>query len=318
MQITFHLSKSLLQPHLILLMGDLMDDGAYTENEWLSHYHRFIRIFSFTNSTIRMEAIIGNHDIRRSKKLTERMFSSHFGLLSRVFVFQSFVFYVLDSNLLVTPTLQDVDLRSSLHHLISQVRDESLIPIILTHIPLYRHTEEECQNIDVNVAFLQRFLLREGHTMSDEWENGIFHHQNQPNKEVINQRVTNHILEILSPSLVLSAHTHYHCEYKHTYHSAISHSNSPSTTSTSTSTSIPEITISTLNWRNRVDPSYVVLSLLPHTPLIYHLTKCHLPNENVIFGIYLLSLCIVVVVLMRRLCLFLSSKYSISSVPKQE
>ena len=103
---------------------------------------------------------------------------------------------------------------------------------------------------------------------------------------MVNAVDSDYILSTLRPRLILSGHTHYSCHYRHEKYD------------------VTEITVSTFNWRNRDDPSFV-LALIdkdlpvgsgdergPHPNI--RLQRCYLPSESTVVGTYCVGAVVVV------------------------
>jgi UDP-2,3-diacylglucosamine pyrophosphatase LpxH len=90
------------------------------------------------------------------------------------------------------------------------------------HFPLYRKNEKKCTGIDAPP-----------HEQQNQ--------ENRPKWEVISQEATTLLLESFEPRLVLSGHTHHGCYLIH-------------------DGGTPELTIPSFSWRNRNNPSFVMVS----------------------------------------------------------
>ncbi len=88
------------------------------------------------------------------------------------------------------------------------------------------------------------------------------------------EEATQKIFDKIKPGFVFSGHSHYNCFYKHP------NGNHPFSTTTfgaipssswvtiTTKQGVQEVTVSTFNWRNRIDPSFVLATVQksPNTP----------------------------------------------------
>lgn len=215
----------------------------------------------------------GNHDIRGNQRVSEELFDRVFGNRFRIMSMRGYTFVFVDSN----------SLYSSHRDIFEELKGDippSSPTILFSHMPLYRYSEEVCLQLDANCPLLERFSLSYDHTRTqcDEFRNGTFYHRNIPNVEVVNEHVSSELLDIFQPLLVVSGHLHYFCHHIHIYADSLSLKGGMYTSH--------EVTIPTLNWRNRVDPSFVILDLDEDGSV--SLRKCSLPNEMAVFGIYLI------------------------------
>ena len=95
--------------------------------------------------------------------------------------------------------------------------------MLLQHFPLYRPSEVNCSGVDAPPAD----------------ERAI---ENTERKDVVSREATRQLLHWLRPRLVLSGHTHHSCFVVH-------------------SDGTPELTIPSFSWRNRNNPSFVLVSM---------------------------------------------------------
>uniref|UniRef100_H2YVN7 Calcineurin-like phosphoesterase domain-containing protein n=1 Tax=Ciona savignyi TaxID=51511 RepID=H2YVN7_CIOSA len=123
-------------------------------------------------------------------------------------------------------------------------------PILLTHFPLFRESDEKCLEFDAK---------------------DISHKYVE--QETLTESASSELIKLLHPRLVLSGHTHNTCVYRH----------GDGTT---------EITVASFSWRNRIDPSFYLLTVSDET---YEAVKCNLPLESTVFIIYALAACFGVV-----------------------
>ena len=92
------------------------------------------------------------------------------------------------------------------------------------HFPLYRKTEMHCTGVDAPPPEEKQVTNRE------KWE-------------VVSKEMSSTLLSLIRPRLVLSGHTHHGCYLVH-------------------EDGTPEMTIPSFSWRNRNNPSFVLVSLL--------------------------------------------------------
>ena len=87
-------------------------------------------------------------------------------------------------------------------------------------------------------------------------------------QDVLSQEATDHLLTTVDPRLVFTAHTHNYCYTEH---------------SGKKGKIIPEWTVPSFTWRNRDDPSFMLLSITTNNQRVSH---CYLPRETTIFWSY--------------------------------
>lgn len=141
-------------------------------------------------------------------------------------------------------------------------------------------------------------------------------HKNRAGYDVVGQAASEHILRTLQPRFVISAHTHYTCESVH-------------------SDGTPELTISTMNWRNRKvrclatcvtgrksqkvlcvqDASFHLISV-SKSDIAYR--QCHGANEVVVYVLYALAILALALLISRAMCAPCSSPGSRNSFSKKD
>ena len=126
-------------------------------------------------------------------------------------------------------------------------------PILLSHFPLFRSSDLDCDEPDSDYNPNEKVNIR-------------------PRLGCLTKRATEHLLRKLQPRLSLNGHTHYGCVKKHTVQlDANEH------------LLVNEYTLSSFNYRNRANPSFLLL-LANSTE--FHVTRCMIPNENYLFLVY--------------------------------
>ncbi|XP_071347454.1 metallophosphoesterase 1 isoform X1 [Trachinotus anak] len=82
--------------------------------------------------------------------------------------------------------------------------------------------------------------------------------------DVLSKEASQRLLQWFKPRLILSGHTHSGCEVLH-------------------DNKYPEISVPSFSWRNRNNPSFILASVSPGS---YSLSKCFLPEESTVIGVY--------------------------------
>ncbi|XP_029381331.1 metallophosphoesterase 1 isoform X2 [Echeneis naucrates] len=82
--------------------------------------------------------------------------------------------------------------------------------------------------------------------------------------DVLSKEASQRLLQWFKPRLILSGHTHSGCEVLH-------------------DNKYPEISVPSFSWRNRNNPSFILASVSPGS---YALSKCFLPEESTVIGVY--------------------------------
>eukprot|EP01090_Pellita_catalonica_P007114 TRINITY_DN17725_c0_g1_i1.p1 TRINITY_DN17725_c0_g1~~TRINITY_DN17725_c0_g1_i1.p1 ORF type:complete len:401 (-),score=38.72 TRINITY_DN17725_c0_g1_i1:25-1227(-) len=301
MKMSFRATITIFSPDLVVLLGDSLDRGhKYSDSEiWYEKdLSRFINLFGSVNNSATI-ILVGNHDIgfhssiRRSRIDRWRdVFGPSTDLLS--FADSKYFFVKLDSinsrnfaNASICRNKEDsisctcnqtkAELDACVEILKEQAGKAKQV-ILLTHFPLFRENERECTKIDITkeiVAEYGEFSLRKN------WIDGQFDYSNLEEKDVMGKVQTEFLLRTIQPTFVFSGHTHYFCEYTHRLPNGRG--------------DVKEVTVSTFNWRNRVDPSFV-LAVISSNKVEYGV--CYLPRESDVAKLYILFLVFYISILM--------------------
>jgi len=148
-----------------------------------------------------------------------------------------------------------------------ELPEDSPAPILIQHFPLYRETEMKCTGVDAPPPEAKPITNRES------WD-------------VVSKEMSDKLLELIKPRLVLSGHTHHGCHIVH-------------------QDGTPEMTIPSFSWRNRNNPSFV-LGII--TPDKYAVSKCFIPRESTVIALYIMAALSVLLANMRLVYIHLKSR----------
>lgn len=279
MQVSFKASLTLLQPNLVIILGDVFDEGLIASPEEFRQYtNRFHEVFpihqhkvtvkagnKFQSSPVRSIVVVGNHDIGFHDRmialepLLRRRFEVAFNTtLVHEVKFGNEHFIVVNSMALEgdNPYCNVCsDAVSQIEEISARLKsnNNSKRPILLTHFPLYRLNDELCYEADA----------AEGTERTKPF---------RPNYDCISKESTQFLIKSLNPKLVLTGHTHNGCFKIHEPEH------------------IPEYTVASFSWRNRRNPSFLVIKFCSGDT--FSVGKCFLPNEHSIAFIYFVCLLI--------------------------
>lgn len=257
---SFVVADFLFKPDVVLVLGDILDEGLIASNsefeEYVTRFHSVFPIRSETQSLI----LVGNHDIGFhdrvlyfEPKLRQRFESAFNTSLVQVRKIahsgQNYTFVAINSmamegdecSLCSAAESQIMAVSRSLSH--SPRR-----PVLLSHFPLFRESDQFCNEPD----------------SADPEEKLI---EFRPRIDCISEESSDKLISNLRPGLVLTGHTHSGCITEHEYsgHRVVEH------------------TVASISWRNRADPSFLLISFCPDDILV---SKCFVPNEWLIICIY--------------------------------
>ncbi|MEE6464506.1 hypothetical protein FKM82_006282 [Ascaphus truei] len=237
----------LLQPDIVFILGDLFDEGKWSNSKaWAEDVARFQSMFRHPPHTELM-VIVGNHDIGFHHEMTTHKlnrFEKVFNITSGKVVSRKGINFVLVNSIglegdgCAICKAAETQLVKVSHKLnCSRMRNNPDVnqecrdveqlppsaPILLQHYPLYRKSDSECTGED---------------SASPEEKKVLF----QERYDVLSQAASQKLLRLLQPRLILSGHTHNACKVLH-------------------GGNVPEISVPSFSWRNRNNPSFILVLL---------------------------------------------------------
>ncbi|CAF1053801.1 unnamed protein product [Adineta ricciae] len=260
---SFQSARFLFDPHVIFFLGDVTDEGKWcSDDEWEATVQRFHSLFAVPTDT-KVYVLAGNHDVGfhyavsdgRLKRFESSFQAPHVRLITidnnddnLYFILINSVAFEGDQCRLCMRAEKELN---EIVQDLKQVRTWTR-PILLSHFPLYRPSDENCtQYIQSSSSFTSsRFtLLKERY-------------------DVLSQEASQHLLETIQPRLIFTGHTHDFCYTRHIG---------------TNGRIIPEWTVPSFSWRNRDDPSLMLLSITTNNERVSH---CYLPRESTVFWSY--------------------------------
>ncbi|XP_063779513.1 metallophosphoesterase 1 isoform X2 [Pseudophryne corroboree] len=236
----------LLQPDIVFILGDLFDEGKWSNSKaWENDVARFQSMFRHPPHT-ELIVVVGNHDIGFHYEMTVhklRRFEGVFNVTSGKVVSRKGINFVLVNSValegdgcVICRAAEDQIIDVSRRLNCSRMKDHpdfvkkcvnlDLLPpsasILLQHYPLYRKSDSDCTGEDSASPEEKKVLFTEKY-------------------DVLSQDASQKLLQLVQPRLILSGHTHSAC--------TVLHGN------------IPEISVPSFSWRNRNNPSFMMMSI---------------------------------------------------------
>ncbi|RWS13236.1 hypothetical protein B4U79_01001 [Dinothrombium tinctorium] len=270
MYVSFLAATHLFVPESVFFLGDILDEGQIASKEEFEVYtKRYEQIFA---SSAKRVVVAGNHDVGFHDRLLffdpylrvrfEKAFNSS---LVEMFEIKGVKFVVVNSM-----ALEGDDC-----HLCYEAFDEinrlgkklssdcqnfaTCRPVLLMHFPLYRESDEICNEIDSDFSAARTAKFK-------------------PKIDCVSRESTDFILKKLKPRVVFTGHTHHGCLVRHT------------------EAAIEEWTLASFSWRNKRSPSFLLAIISAND---YKIAKCVLPNEVTVIGTYVCALISLIVYLVK-------------------
>lgn len=265
---SFVTAVQLFDPKLIAILGDILDEGQIaTTQEFADYVARFHSLFPFPfDDNHRMIVVVGNHDI---------------GFHDRVIALE--------------PVLRERFEKGFNTSLVKEIKFKGLTFVSINSMAmdfdgctLCKTAANEIDRLgkrlkmnSIRPVVMTHFpLFRSGDFHCNETDSCKSPSKFREGTDCLNRESTDVIVHILNPSLVLNGHTHSSCITKHR--------------------TFTEYTVASFNWRNRKDPSFLLIHLCPSTDggVAYSVSKCFLPNEWLVIMVYSVvgSICLLILV----------------------
>lgn len=302
MKASFKRAYRVLKPHTLLVLGDISDWGRKsTEEQWKSVVDRFNDMAKpFLGLSYHVSA--GNHDIGDFYQITptllHRFVNTFPGLDetgSAIFTIRNISFVSLNAMALACDacpmhgSMQKVvevaqsalqtgsngsqqltEYTGQMDSTTSSSANAFQRPVLLLHLPLYRADESVCDSVDaprcapwheLEGGCLPLFASAQSSKL----------YTLTPYRSMIDMLSLNtsrYLLSALKPSLVLSAHAHRFCDRV-------------------LDDGTREITVSTFTWRNRDDPSFLLINF--YKDGTRDIRQCCLPRESFVLAFHVLQ-----------------------------
>ncbi|XP_038208453.1 metallophosphoesterase 1-like [Zerene cesonia] len=269
------------QPDVVFVLGDLFDEGEWTDDKQFNAYvERFYKLFPVPQTT-KLHVVMGNHDIgfhnRIRKRALQRFIEllnaptvQHLVLKGSHFILVNSMALEGDSCNMCAEARKEISLISnklskcSKDNKFCEFGGQNLNysrPILMQHFPLYRISDSVCTESDAPPLPERNKLFR-------------------LKIDALSKEGTDFVIKNLKPRVVFGGHTHHGCLLKHNYGKI----------------DFLEYSVPSFSWRNRPDPKYMLVSISPDE---YAVNKCGLPMEVTMIATAVIMLFCLVVYMFR-------------------
>ncbi|XP_046960739.1 metallophosphoesterase 1 homolog [Vanessa cardui] len=270
---------TLHKPDIVFVLGDLFDEGEWTDNKQFKNYvKRFFDLFSLPSS-IKMYVVVGNHDIgfhhrirrgfaQRFSKLLKAPSVQHIAIKNNHFVLLNSMALEGDSCNLCTEARKQIEnvsdtllkcSKNSMHCFNSEGTYNYSQPILMQHFPLYRVSDAVCTEPDAPPLPERNKLFR-------------------LKIDALSLEATKYLIKKIKPRAAFGGHTHHGCLVEH-YYEDIGGSR------------FLEYSVPSFSWRNRPDPKYILATIAPDA---YEVEKCGLPRETTLILTAVIMICVLI------------------------
>ena len=257
---SFVTAGSLFQPDMVLMLGDILDEGLIASDPEFEEYtQRFHSVFPVSEQAKSL-ILVGNHDIGFHNRVLyfepklrhrfEKAFNTSLVHVSDIpHSGHKYTFISINSMAMHGDNCSLCsEAESHVQQIGRSLSDSAHRPILLSHFPLFRTSDELCSEPD-----------------SAEPDDKLIEFRDRI--DCMSEESSELLISNLKPQLVLTGHTHNGCVMRHSYdgHEVVEH------------------TVASFSWRNRADPTFLLISFCPNN---IYVTKCFIPNEVLIILVY--------------------------------
>ena len=299
MRTAFHTAVRQLEPDLIFILGDILDEGKWsflpedfrrTTGRYRKYFSRYVNSMA-TKKKIDLHVLTGNHDVGFHydvDNIKVHRFEKSFNASKVKFVSEKGVNFLLlnsvlmrnDSCALCLETQKQLREAKAVLDCI-QISSKKSISKKCSDLVKKHEVEELIPDVKPDKIsqpiILQHFPLyraNESSCFSADW-NSLNLNISKPLEQdwdVLSKQTSRNLVDMFNPRLVFSGHSHYNCEIWHRYFA-------------DQRRKVLEVTVNSFSWRNNDNPKILLLTIDRNS---YTYSLCHLPRESAQFAIYCL------------------------------
>ncbi|XP_046481548.1 per1-like protein PGAP5 isoform X1 [Neodiprion pinetum] len=264
----FQTAMTIHKPELVFILGDIFDEGLWCSSAEFDRYvARFNSLFYIPQNT-QLYVVAGNHDM-----------GFHYKIIP--YLNQRFV------NAMNAPSVKRVSVRGNHFVLMNSMAlegdgcflckpTEMALNRIAKQLKCTKGIGSSCKSKDILKQYSKPILLqhypmyRESDEIChevDEAPANIKSEKFRERWECLSKEASEQLLDIMEPRLIVNGHTHHGCRRIHREN-------------------ILEFTVPSFSWRNKNNPSFL---LGVFTPNNYSVSKCYMPVETTVIGIYIIG-----------------------------
>ncbi|XP_046481549.1 per1-like protein PGAP5 isoform X2 [Neodiprion pinetum] len=276
----FQTAMTIHKPELVFILGDIFDEGLWCSSAEFDRYvARFNSLFYIPQNT-QLYVVAGNHDMGFHYS-TLNLSGAVFELSVMAWLRFGFV------NAMNAPSVKRVSVRGNHFVLMNSMAlegdgcflckpTEMALNRIAKQLKCTKGIGSSCKSKDILKQYSKPILLqhypmyRESDEIChevDEAPANIKSEKFRERWECLSKEASEQLLDIMEPRLIVNGHTHHGCRRIHREN-------------------ILEFTVPSFSWRNKNNPSFL---LGVFTPNNYSVSKCYMPVETTVIGIYIIG-----------------------------
>ncbi|XP_075152076.1 per1-like protein PGAP5 [Haematobia irritans] len=273
MRRSFQASLFLHKPDIIFVLGDLFDEGDMVDHV---EFGEFVRRFrSHFQASVPVISAVGNHDVGFHYKM-HPYFMDRF---ENEFNNTGVEIYTLRDNhfVFINSMAMENDACIFCDSAVKQLHKVADILNCLKQNSTCKDREVLRQHKRYSrPIILQHFPTYRKSDLSCREHDAPLMEDYREQWEVLSKNSTDWLGKLLHPRLAFSGHSHNYCFFINRW-------------------GIEEYTVASFSWRNKINPSFLMVSLNPTSHMVY---KCNMLEQNTVYTLYTVAavLCLLLII----------------------
>uniref|UniRef100_A0A1B0FEQ8 Metallophosphoesterase 1 homolog n=1 Tax=Glossina morsitans morsitans TaxID=37546 RepID=A0A1B0FEQ8_GLOMM len=276
MRRAFQASITIHYPDVVFILGDLFDEGYFVNQHYFREYIRRFRSYFHTPQHIRLISIAGNHDIGfhyRMQPYVVNRFKRHLNYTGIHLYTVNKVHFILINSMAM-----ENDGCSFCKNALKDLYNIKDKLDCLRNV----HTCPDMETIQNHQYYSRPIVMQHFPTFrtsdkSCEEHDYLELEEYREKWEVLSRNSTDWLGELLQPRLSFAGHSHHYCHSINRW-------------------GVDEYTLASFNWRNKINPSFLMATLTPENHLV---SKCNMLEQQTVVNVYLCAIFLIIVALVR-------------------
>lgn len=277
---SFQTAITYFQPEAVFFLGDLFDEGQWSSDQQFQQYvERFNSLFYVDKTKTKIYVMAGNHDIGFHYVITpylNKRFKDTFKTKSvKTVVIKGIPFVIINSMAFEgDECFLCRTVATSLKNVGEKLQEACVKRSSKVNVDI------DCDNLPKPILLSHFPLYRQSDSHCNQTDSAPPSEKEEKFREswdCISRDSSQLLLEEVKPRLILSGHTHHGCLTVHN--------------------DVPEWTVPSFSWRNKKNPSFLLAKFSQNS---VDIEKCHMPDENSLYFIYVFFTTIMILALFKR------------------
>uniref|UniRef100_D3TPS9 Metallophosphoesterase 1 homolog n=1 Tax=Glossina morsitans morsitans TaxID=37546 RepID=D3TPS9_GLOMM len=276
MRRAFQASITIHYPDVVFILGDLFDEGYFVNQHYFREYIRRFRSYFHTPQHIRLISIAGNHDIGfhyRMQPYVVNRFKRHLNYTGiHLYTVNKVHFILINSMAMENDGCSFC--KNALKDLYNIKDKLDCLRNVHTCPDMETIQNHQCYSRPI---VMQHFPTYRKSDKSCKEHDYLEIEEYREKWEVLSRNSTDWLGELLQPRLSFAGHSHNYCHSINRW-------------------GVDEYTLASFNWRNKINPSFLMATLTPENHLV---SKCNMLEQQTVVNVYLCAIFLLIVALVR-------------------